>query len=36
MRIYHCTALGIDRDTMAKIVGKRAMILFEDPPEKKD
>jgi hypothetical protein len=31
-----CTALGIDRDTMAKIVGKRAMILFEDPPEKKE
>ncbi|MCV6636720.1 NACHT domain-containing protein [Candidatus Albibeggiatoa sp. nov. NOAA] len=31
-----CTALGIDRDTMAKVVGNRAMILFEDPPEKKD
>jgi hypothetical protein len=31
-----CTALGIDRDTMAKVVGKRAMILFEDPPEKEE
>ncbi|WP_353571597.1 hypothetical protein [Candidatus Albibeggiatoa sp. nov. BB20] len=30
-----CTALDIDRDTMAKVVGKRAMILFEDPPEKR-
>ncbi|WP_353572039.1 hypothetical protein [Candidatus Albibeggiatoa sp. nov. BB20] len=28
-----CTASGIDRDTMAKVVGKRVMILFEDPPE---